>query len=61
MTGLSDYVPNLTSVHVHDLGCKLNTIHRVKKSDLRDFPGGPVVKTPSFQCRGCGFGPWSGN
>ena len=23
-----------------------------------DFPGGPVVKTLSFQCRGSGFGPW---
>ena len=22
------------------------------------FPGGPVVKTPSFHCRGCGFHPW---
>ena len=26
-----------------------------------DSPGGPVVKTPCFQCRGCGFDPWSGN
>ena len=24
------------------------------------FPGGPVVKTPRFPCRGCGFHPWSG-
>ena len=24
------------------------------------LPGGPVVKTPCFQCRGCGFDPWSG-
>ena len=23
----------------------------------RDFSGGPVVKTPCFQCRGCGFEP----
>ena len=23
--------------------------------------GGPVVKTPSFHCRGRGFDPWSGN
>ena len=22
---------------------------------LRDFPGGPVVKTPSFQCKGMGL------
>ena len=33
----------------------------IKKSTNRDFPGGPVVKTPSFQCRGHGFNPWSGN
>ena len=26
-----------------------------------DFPGGPMVKTLRFQCRGCGFDPWSGN
>ena len=25
------------------------------------FPGDPVVKTPRFQCRGCGFDPWMGN
>ena len=27
----------------------------------RDFPGGPVVKTASFQCRGPGFDPWLEN
>ena len=26
-----------------------------------DFPGNPVVKTPRFQCKGCGFDPWSGS
>ena len=26
-----------------------------------DFPRGPVVKTPHFQCKGHGFDPWSGN
>ena len=26
-----------------------------------DFPGGPVVKTPHFQCKGHRFDPWSGN
>ena len=25
-----------------------------------DFPGGPVVKTPCFHCRGHGFDPWLG-
>ena len=27
----------------------------------RDFPGGPVGKTPQSQCRGPRFDPWSGN
>lgn len=27
----------------------------------RDFPGGSVVKTPSFHCRECEFNPWSRN
>jgi len=26
-----------------------------------DFPGSPVIKTPSFQYRRWGFNPWSGN
>ena len=30
------------------------------KVTLRDFPGGPVVKTPGTQCRGPNFNPWSG-
>ena len=27
----------------------------------RDFPGGPVVRTPHFHYRGHKFDPWSGN
>ena len=27
------------------------------KKTWKEFPGGPVVKTPSFQCRGHGFDP----
>ena len=30
-------------------------------SHVRDFPGGPVVKALRFQCRVCGFDPWSWN
>ena len=30
-------------------------------SEEKDFPGGPVAKTPHFQCRRPGFTPWSGN
>ena len=33
----------------------------IKKMLLGDFAGGPVAKTLSFHCRGCGFNPWSGN
>ena len=32
----------------------------IKISNL-GLPGGPVVKTPSFQCPGLGFSPWWGN
>ena len=32
-----------------------------KKSQVLDFPGGPVAKTPQSQCRGSKFHPWSGN
>ena len=28
---------------------------------VSEFPSGPLVKTPSSQCRGHGFDPWSGN
>ena len=31
-----------------------------KKNVEEDFPGGPVVKTPSSHCRGHEFQPWSG-
>ena len=32
-----------------------------KDTHSRDFPGGPVAKTPHSQCREPGFEPWSGN
>ena len=32
-----------------------------KWSRTGEFPGGPGAKTPSSQCRGTGFNPWSGN
>ena len=42
---------------------KANTLKKlfVKKHTRRNFPGGPVVKIPSFHCKGHGFDPWSGN
>ena len=34
--------------------------HTIYKNK-RDFPGGPVVKSPCFYCRQYGFNPWSRN
>ena len=31
---------------------EVKCLHRLKKKKHRDFPGGPVVKAPSSQCRG---------
>ena len=31
------------------------------KRYMQDFPSGPVVKTPHFQCRRPSFNPWKGN
>ena len=33
----------------------------IQKHIKRDFPGGPVIKSLHFQCRGGRFNPWSGN
>ena len=45
--------------------CRIEEHPGQRKASLvkttRDFPGGPVVKTLSFQCRGHRFDPWSGN
>ena len=32
----------------------------IKEQEFEDLLGGPVAKTPHFQCRGPGFDPWSG-
>ena len=32
----------------------------IKKSHGKDFPGGPMVKTLYFQCKGNEFNPWLG-
>ena len=34
---------------------------RTDENHLGDFPGGPVVKTPHFHCRGHRFNPWWGD
>ena len=44
------------------VGKKTTTGERIKKMwYTEDFPGGPVIKTLSSQCRGPGFDPCSGN
>ena len=40
---------------------KLATEPSVLRKQVKDFPGGPVAKTPGSQCRGPGFVLWSGN
>lgn len=32
-----------------------------QERDAEGFPGGPVAKTPCFQCDGHGLDHWSGN
>ena len=40
---------------------KLPATYNWKVKNCRDFPGSPVVRTPSFHCWGPGFNLWSGN
>ena len=37
----------------------LNILHNNDSS--QEFPGGPVVRTPQFHCRGHEFSPWPEN
>ena len=36
-------------------------LEKLTKKQHRDFPAGPVAKTPCSQCRGPGFNPYPGN
>ena len=47
---------SLLCAQTHPLGSEA-----CSKNNVGDFPGGPVVKTPSSQSRGPGFDPWSRN
>ena len=40
---------------------KMKIIGPYFENHCQDFPGGPVVKTQCFQCRGSGFNPWLEN
>ena len=53
---------------IHEWGTEIQPvlwpkIERENQQELTfgDLPGGPVVKTLCFQCRGSGFNPWSAN
>ena len=63
-------------IHIHDFGFDSDSLDvtpetRATKEKhigldqnfkcLWDSPGGPVVKTPRFHCRGCRYDPWWGN
>ena len=41
--------------------CQFLDLCTTKEGVVRDFPRGPVAKTPCSQCRGPRFHPWSGN
>lgn len=41
-------------------GWKGGPLHKVVKMSNPDFPGDPVVRESSCQCRGHRFPPWSG-
>ena len=52
----------LSDKYVRPFVGKKTTDERIKKMwYTEDFPGGPVIKTLSSQCRGSGFDPFSGN
>ena len=63
---LDTIIPHFTDVK---LRLKLSDMPRVTQfingiaisMGSRDFPGGPVAKTPCFQCGRCGFHPCLGN
>lgn len=63
-----DWGGGVLSVHwfhrrVIEYGSKKQDVaHGIKfESNALDFPGGPGSKSPSSQCRGPRFNPWSGN
>ena len=61
------YVRVWTEIFLGKISNQILTQHQEKefaysgKSRTEDFPGGPVAKTLSSQCRGSGFNSWSGN
>ena len=56
---LSSYLQNLMSETNKSLFGKNQPTNKKTPHKNNDFLGSPVVKTPSFKCRECGFDPWS--
>ena len=54
------YYPHVTDKD-NRCSARLSTYSRLFSQDvhIRDFPGGPVVRTRCFHCRGPGLDPWS--
>ena len=63
--GILLFVNSITLAHVNVSISyyykRYSSISPNKSERVWDFPGGPVVKTLRFQCRGPGFEPWLGN
>ena len=57
----SDHPPHTQDTRVGQSKDNHGTHYCLKRRDIRDFPGGPLVKTLHFQCRRGSFDPWSGN
>ena len=59
--GLSAHIRN-SGVSSFPLGFVPMSLHHPLPFEVPswDFPGGPVIKTPCFQCRGCGCDRWVG-
>ena len=50
----------ITNTHCHEVAAMI-IISLQSENNGTDLPGGPVVRTPCFHCRGHGFNSWSGN
>ena len=53
--------PRLRDSRSQGRGCSAFYNLALKVTRCRDFPGGPVAKTPPSQCRGSQFDSWSGS
>lgn len=51
----------MDSLHEGKTASFFNYIQPLEKNHFVEFPGGPVVRTWLFHCRGHEFNPWLGN